>query len=132
MGYQEGLEWEFPNYLGGAFAKRGYYAKAIGKMHVSPPRKLCGFHHIDLHDGYMHATRKETYPTNETYEYTDDYLSWLRKQVNHPIDLHDHGLDCNSWVTRPFPYAERLHPTNWAVEKGIDFLKNAILLCLSF
>lgn len=123
VGYEEGLDWTFPNYLGGAFAERGYYAKAIGKMHVSPPRKLCGFHHVELHDGYMHATRKESRPTNQTYEYTDDYLSWLREQLPFTADLHDHGLDCNSWVARPFPYEERLHPTNWAVEKSIDFLK---------
>lgn len=123
VGYEEGLDWNFPNYLGGAFAERGYYAKAIGKMHVSPPRKLCGFHHVELHDGYMHATRKESRPTNQTYEYTDDYLSWLRNELRHNVDLHDNGLDCNSWVARPFPYEERLHPTNWAVEKSIDFLK---------
>ncbi|MDN6161814.1 MAG: sulfatase-like hydrolase/transferase, partial [Atopostipes sp.] len=123
VGYEEGLDWTFPNYLGEAFADRGYYAKAIGKMHVSPPRKLCGFHHVELHDGYMHATRKESRPRNQTYEYTDDYLSWLREQLPYTVDLHDHGLDCNSWVARPFPYEERLHPTNWAVERSIDFLK---------
>lgn len=123
VGYEEGADWNFPNTLGQVFADRGYYAKAVGKMHVSPARKLLGFHHIDLHDGYLHVSRKESFPTNETYESTDDYLSWLREQVGRPIDLHDSGLDCNSWVARPFPLEERLHPTNWATDKAIEFLK---------
>ncbi|MDO4432665.1 MAG: arylsulfatase [Aerococcaceae bacterium] len=122
VGYQEGADWNFPNYLGKAFADRGYYAKAIGKMHVSPPRKLCGFHHVELHDGYLHATRDTTLATAESFQRTDDYLSWLQQQVNFRIDLNDAGLDCNSWVARPFPYEERLHPTNWATERAIDFL----------
>lgn len=123
VGYEEGANWNFPNTLGQVFSDRGYYAKAVGKMHVSPARKLMGFHHIDLHDGYLHVARKESFPTKDTYENTDDYLSWLREQVGYPIDLHDSGLDCNSWVARPFPFEERLHPTNWATEKAIEFLK---------
>lgn len=92
-------------------------------MHVSPPRKLCGFHHIDLHDGYLHATRNTNNDVRFSYEHTDDYFHWLKQQVSHPIDLNDAGLDCNSWVARSFPYEERLHPTNWATEKAIDFLR---------
>lgn len=122
VGYREGNDWTFPNYLGKAFADRGYYAKAIGKMHVSPPRKLCGFHHVELHDGYLHATRSHQLPVSHSYQRTDDYLTWLQEQVTHPIDLNDSGLECNSWVGRPFPYEERLHPTNWATQKAIQFL----------
>ncbi|MCW6661197.1 arylsulfatase [Aerococcaceae bacterium NML201209] len=122
VGYREGADWNFPNYLGKAFAERGYYAKAVGKMHVSPPRKLCGFHHVELHDGYLHATRDHTLSVRESYSRTDDYLAWLQQQMPHPIDLNDAGLDCNSWVARPFPYEERLHPTNWATQRAIDFL----------
>ena len=122
VGYQEGADWTFPNYLGQAFAQRGYYAKAIGKMHVSPPRKLCGFHHVELHDGYLHATRNSKLAHQDSYHRTDDYLRWLQEQAPFAMDLTDSGLDCNSWVTRPFPYEERLHPTNWATQRAIDFL----------
>lgn len=38
------------------------------------------------------------------------------------MDLTDMGLDCNSWVAHPFNEEERLHPTNWVSQEGIDFL----------
>ena len=33
------------------------------------------------------------------------------------------GLDCNSWVARPWQYEEKYHPTNWVVTKGLEFLR---------
>lgn len=122
VGYEEGADWEFPNLLGEVFSKRGYYAKAVGKLHVYPPRKLCGFHHVDLHDGYLHDSRKYSKTVRETYERTDDYLRWLKRQKAYSLDLNDSGLDCNSWVAKPFDQEERLHPTNWVTQQGIDFL----------
>ena len=91
-------------------------------MHVSPPRKLCGFHHIELHDGYLHGTRHTDLAYGQSFAMTDDYLTWLREQVGSRADLPDIGLDCNSWVARPFHLEERYHPTNWATERAIDFL----------
>lgn len=122
VGYEEGADWGFPNLLGEVFSDRGYYAKAIGKLHVYPPRKLCGFHHVDLHDGYLHDSRKYSKTVRDTYERTDDYLRWLKRQENHSLDLNDGGPDCNSWVAKPFTQDERLHPTNWVSQQGIDFL----------
>lgn len=123
VGYQEGANWSFPNLLGAAFADRGYYAKAIGKMHVHPARFLCGFHHVDLHDGYLHASRKHSQPVSESYEHTDDYLVWLKGQLGAHVDLTDSGQDCNSWVGHPFPYPEQYHPSHWATSRAIDFLR---------
>lgn len=122
VGYEEGADWNFPNLLGEVFSDRGYYAKAIGKLHVYPPRKLCGFHHVSLHDGYLHDARLYSKSVRETYERTDDYLIWLRNQGKTSMDLTDMGLDCNSWVAHPFNEEERLHPTNWVSQEGIDFL----------
>lgn len=122
VGYEEGADWNFPHLLGEIFSERGYYAKAIGKLHVYPPRKLCGFHHVTLHDGYLHDARLYSKSVRETYERTDDYLIWLRNQGKGALDLTDMGLDCNSWVAHPFNEEERLHPTNWVSQKGIDFL----------
>lgn len=122
VGYEEGADWNFPHLLGEVFSERGYYAKAIGKLHVYPPRKLCGFHHVALHDGYLHDSRLYSKSVRETYERTDDYLIWLRNQGKESIDLTDMGLGCNSWVAHPFNEEERLHPTNWATQEAIDFL----------
>lgn len=122
VGYEEGADWNFPHLLGQVFSERGYYAKAIGKLHVYPPRKLCGFHHVELHDGYLHDARDYSKSVRDSYERTDDYLIWLREQGKGSMDLTDTGLDCNSWVARPFIDEERLHPTNWLTDRGINFL----------
>lgn len=49
----------------------------------------------------------------------------------------DNGLNCNSWVARPWHCEEEVHPTNWVVTKSIEFLKKRdrdcpILLKMSF
>lgn len=122
VGYIEGTSWNYPHFLASELSQLGYYTKAIGKMHVHPPRRSCGFHHVELHDGYLHATRFHNAPFNASYTQTDDYLDWLQQQTQYKIDLTDSGLECNSWVARPFPYEEALHPTNWATSRAIDFL----------
>ena len=123
VGYEDGTNWDYQTTLAHEFAKRGYYSKCVGKMHVSPPRKLCGYHHIDLHDGYLHHNRKYHQPYNEQFQFADDYLDWYKEQKGVHADLTDVGLDCNSWVARPWAEEERLHPTNWVVTKGIEFLR---------
>ena len=35
----------------------------------------------------------------------------------------DTGLDCNSWVVRPWIYEEKYHPTNWVASECRDFLR---------
>lgn len=120
VGYDETADWNFPYTLASIFQERGYYTKAIGKLHVNPSRKMMNFHHIELHDGYLHATRQGDLSHKKSYQATDDYYTWLNHQG---FDLTDSGLDPNSWVARPFPYHERYHPTNWATERAIDFLR---------
>lgn len=108
----------YDHMLAGEFAKAGYYAQAVGKMHVSPMRRLWGFHHIELHDGYLRAQRRKA--ENET----DDYVPWLRQRAGSEADFVEHGLDCNSsMISRPWHLAEAFHPTNWVVSRSIDFLR---------
>ncbi|MDU7887317.1 MAG: arylsulfatase, partial [Clostridium perfringens] len=94
-----------------------------GKMHVYPERNLCGFHNIMLHDGYLHFARNKEGKASTQIEQCDDYLKWFREKKGHNVDLIDIGLDCNSWVSRPWGYEENLHPTNWVVNESIDFLR---------
>ena len=76
-----------------------------------------------LHDGYLHFARNKEGKASTQIEQCDDYLKWFREKKGHNVDLIDIGLDCNSWVSRPWGYEENLHPTNWVVNESIDFLR---------
>lgn len=123
IGYLDNIPFEFEKTIATYFSERGYYTKCIGKMHVYPSRKMCGFHHIELHDGYLHTNRNINKPYHSSFENSDDYLTWLKEKLGHDVDINDLGLDCNSWVARPYELPEKFHPTNWVVTRAIDFLK---------
>ncbi|NPV80279.1 MAG: arylsulfatase [Firmicutes bacterium] len=118
-GYQDGVPWNYECTLPGELARSGYHTQGIGKMHFYPPRNLCGFHNVVLHDGYLGYVRR----LPGDYSYYDDYTPWLKRHLNADVDFDDHGLDCNSWVARPWHLPEYLHPTNWVVTQSIDFLR---------
>lgn len=123
VGYADGVRWEYPHTLAGELAKAGYYTQCVGKMHVHPLRSLQGFHHIELHDGYLHYYRNPDIPSCENQKFADDYFYWLKKEKGVDADVTDTGLECNSWVSRPWMYAEELHPTNWVSSRCLDFLR---------
>jgi arylsulfatase len=125
VGYKDGVPWMYIHTLPGELAKAGYHTQCIGKMHVYPPRNLCGFHNVVLHDGYLQYMRQKDINTvAQSFDQCDDYLHWLRDRAGAHQDLTDHGLDCNtSTLTRPWHLDESLHPTNWAVSESIDFLR---------
>lgn len=119
VGYRDGVEWNYDTTLAGEFTRQGYRTHAIGKMHVYPERNQLGFQSVELHDGYLHFARNRC----SQKEIDDDYLSWLRQQTGRPdADYFEHGVNCNSVVARPWPLDEYLHPTNWVVSRGIEFL----------
>lgn len=123
VGYEDGVRWDYEHTLAGELSKAGYYTQAIGKMHVSPLRNLLGFHHVELHDGYLHHNRYASTPYYESQKVADDYFYWLKQQRGIGCDVTNTGLECNSWVARPWMYEEDLHPTNWAVDRSLDFLR---------
>lgn len=120
VGYLDRVPWDYPVTMAGEFSAHGYQTQAIGKMHVYPERNLLGFHHVLLHDGYLHAARLRHRP----FAFIDDYLPWLRAKAGSDAaaDYVDNGLNCNSVVARPWDKAEWLHPTTWVATHGIDFL----------
>ena len=134
VGYKDGVPWNYRHYLAGEFTQHGYQTQAVGKMHVYPERSQCGFQNVILHDGYLHFARRHC----DSLERIDDYIPWLREKTGDPAaDYFDHGLNCNSFVARPWDKAEELHPTNFVVAQGIDFLRRRdprkpFLLFLSF
>lgn len=125
VGYADGVPWRYEHMLAGELAQAGYHTQCVGKMHVHPARNLCGFHHVVLHDGYLHHNRRrDTNTADAHFDQVDDYLPWLRQQVGSQADMTDLGLDCNaSTMARPWHLEERYHPTNWTVTQSIDFLR---------
>ena len=123
VGYQDLVDFNYPHTMAGELAKAGYYTQCVGKMHVHPLRNLMGFHNIELHDGYLHAYRYPETPYYESQKIADDYFYWLKNEKGIEADVTDTGMECNSWVARPWIYDESLHPTNWVTSRAIDFLR---------
>jgi len=123
VGYADGVDWNYDTTLAGELSKAGYYTKCVGKMHVHPLRNNLGFDDVVLHDGYLGYYRKPTTPYYEHQTVADDYFHWLKSELGANTDIIDTGLECNSWVARPFIYEEKYHPTNWVVSNSIDFLR---------
>lgn len=119
VGYCDGVDWNYPVTLGTEFSKGGYQTHAIGKLHVHPARSRIGFHEVELHDGFLHFGRKRTRNLAEL----DDYQQWLWEKLGPDAEDFEHGLNCNSFVTRPWDKAESLHPTNWVVTRAQHFLR---------
>lgn len=123
VGYQDGIPWRYPHTLAGELSKAGYYTQCVGKMHVHPLRNYLGFHNVELHDGYLHCARYNSVSYRDSQFIADDYFYWLKEEKGIRADVTDTGIDCNSWVARPFPYEEKYHPTNWVTDRSIDFLR---------
>lgn len=123
VGYADGVRWEYPHTMAGELTKAGYYTQCVGKMHVDPLRNYLGFCHVELHDGYLHYYRDPEIPYRENQKQADDYFHWLKQEKGIDCDVTDTGLECNSWVARPWIYEEKYHPTNWVTDRSIDFLR---------
>lgn len=123
VGYQDGVDWEYENMLAEVLSKNGYYTQIVGKMHVHPPRLLCGFQGMKLHDGYIGHYRKANTPYWQHQQVSDDYIHWLKDHVGLDADVNGTGVENNSWITHPWIYEERYHPTNWVVDESIRFLE---------
>lgn len=123
VGYEDLVPWEYEHTLAGELSKGGYYTHCVGKMHVHPLRNNLGFHNIRLHDGYLHAYRAPDTPSYEDQRVADDYYWWLKQELGVDADPVDTGMDCNSWVARPWIYEEKYHPTNWVASECLDFLR---------
>lgn len=122
-GYQDGIPWDYKHTLAGELSLAGYQTQCVGKMHVHPLRNYLGFHHVELHDGYLHCARYAGVPWKESQKQADDYFHWLKQEKGIDADVTDTGLECNSWAARPWIYEEKYHPTNWVTDRSIDFLR---------
>src|SRR5581483_10164665 len=119
VGYRDGVPWDYPVTVAGEFTRHGYQTQAVGKMHVYPERSQLGFQNVILHDGFLHFGRRR----DRDFDSFDDYIPWLRDRLGHDADYFEHGLNCNSYVARPWDKPESMHPTNWVVTQSIGFLR---------
>ena len=119
VGYRDGVPWNYAVTIAGEFTRHGYQTQAVGKMHVYPERSQMGFQNVILHDGFLHHARR----CIPNLDLIDDYMPWLRQQLGRDADYFDHGVNCNSYVARPWDKPEYVHPTNYVVTQGIDFLR---------
>lgn len=123
VGYKDGIPWRYEHTMAGELAKLGYHTENVGKLHTHPLRNSLGFHHSELHDGYLHYYRRKQTPYYEYQPFADDYIHYMKEKLGVNADITDAAIECNSWIARPWPYEERLHPTNWVVDRCIDFLR---------
>ena len=123
VGYKDGVSWDYPITLAGELGKAGYDTQCVGKMHVHPLRNRLGFDDVQLHDGYLAYYRRADTPSCENQAAADDYFHWLKNEKGIDADVTDTGLECNSFVARPWIYDEESHPTNWVARGCIDFLR---------
>lgn len=103
----------FPQTLPGELSKAGYHTQGIGKMNFHPQRMLNGFHHTVLDES----------DRVETPGFVSDYNEWFSKHKTGEYGTTDHGLDWNSWMSRPYHAPEYLHPVNWTANESIRFLE---------
>ncbi|MFC1462564.1 arylsulfatase [Verrucomicrobiota bacterium] len=102
VGYRDGIEWDAPQTLPGAFRDAGYQTLHVGRsMHQSPERKRYGYDHM------------VTGP---------DYRDWLAKQAPDSGGWMGSGITNNDRTARPWPLPDYMHDTNWTVQQAIDLI----------
>ncbi|HOZ45611.1 MAG TPA: arylsulfatase [Candidatus Hydrogenedentes bacterium] len=98
---------EKPRMLGEA----GYYTMGIGKMHWCPQRNTHGFHKVLLDE----SSREES------PEFRSDYRCWFESEAPN-LEYNATGIGWNSYLSKPYLFPERLHPTAWTGETAVRFL----------
>ncbi len=114
LGYVGGYDREYPATVASCLTDAGYQTRAVGKMHVYPQRKLWGFQHVVLDE----SSRRES------AGFVSDYHQYFEDHKDGPYGYRDHGLDWNSWMSRPSHLPEHLHPTWWTSMEGRRFLNH--------
>lgn len=123
VGYEDGVDWDYSPMLAQCLADSGYETICVGKTHVHPPAKRCGFQEMKLHNGYLGYYRNPEISFSEHQLVWDDYIHWLKEKEGIHADITDHGVEGNSWVTHPWMYPEAEHPTNWVTTEAIESLR---------
>jgi arylsulfatase A-like enzyme len=103
----------FKHTLPGELSKSGYCTLGVGKMNFNPQRALNGFHQTSLDESGR----------VESPGFVSDYAAWFERHKTGDYGPVDHGVDWNSWMSRPFHAPEFLHPVNWTINESIRLLE---------
>lgn len=116
-GYCDRVEWAAPPTLPRVLSEHGYQTEWVGRsMHQWPPRKRYGFDHMVV--AGMHDS---------------DYGEWLEQhQPPGSGGPYGSGVMHNDWTARPWHMHEGLHPTNWTVNRALEFLRKRDPSCPFF
>ena len=116
VGYQDGVVWDPAHTLPGVLSKQGYQTSWVGRsIHQYPERKRYGFDHMVI----------QSLGAN-------DYEEWLNREVPGSGGYYGTGVMHNDWTARPWHLAEQYHPTNWTVERALEFLRKRDPSCPFF
>lgn len=118
MGWGQGpIPRDFRHTLAGDLTAAGYRTHMVGKshFHMHPDREHMGFESMEMEE----ASRPIVYGIQ------DEYLEWFNKHAPPGVSPHDHGVDGNSWMARPWHLDEHLHPTWWAAWRAMEFVRSA-------
>lgn len=122
LGYKDGVEWSPAHTLPSVLRDAGYQTYLAGRsMHQYPHRKRFGYEEMAI---------------------SEDYGVWLQRQLpvetfHNPYNkygnaIYSTGVMHNDWTSRPWPYDEALHFTNWTVHEARRFLERRDPSCPFF
>jgi len=113
VGYRDGVAWDVPPTLPSILRAHGYQTVLVGRnMHQHPPRRRLGYDEMTI--------------------YPQDYDRWLAERAPEAGGVFGGGVMHNDWTARPWHLDEYLHPTNWTVERALDFLRRRDPSCPFF
>ncbi len=113
LGYQDKVPWRYSDTLAELLAASGYQTHLVGKSHFYPQRLPLGFASMDSYEAMQ----------NLDGDYVNDYWEWLKQQSGGRLHEFDHGLQSNSWCTRPSHLPEELHNNTWVAGRSLDFMR---------
>jgi arylsulfatase A-like enzyme len=112
VGYRDWVEWDAPTTLPQALRDAGYQTVHVGRdMHQTPRRKRFGFDHMVI---------------------GDDWKEWFVREAPDAGGWRGSGIMNNDYTAYPWPHADSLHPTNWTVERALEFLRRRDPCCPFF
>jgi len=102
--------------LPGAFARAGYHAAGLGKMHLTPEREMCGFHERQVSEaGRMPAAGHGH----------DDYHIWLAENTEWSGYERGHNVGNNEVFAEVSPLPEQYHVNSWTAMVTAEYLRRA-------